>query len=93
MFPLLFKYSPYAYSAGELSFASGWPLWLLGALIAVGAVAFAVSLLRQRHLNWWKKLIIGTMQTLLLATVARDAVAAGCCSSSECAIARTSSPS
>jgi uncharacterized membrane protein len=69
VFPLLFKYSPYAYSAGELSFASGWPLWLLGALIAVGAVAFAVSLLRQRHLNWWKRLIIGTMQTLLLATV------------------------
>lgn len=69
MFPLLFKYSPYAYSAGELSFASGWPLWLLGTLIAVGAVAFTVSLLRQRHLNWWKKLIIGSMQTLLLATV------------------------
>ena len=69
MFPLLFKYSPYAYSAGELSFASAWPLWLLGALIAVGAVAFAVSLLRQRHLNWWKRVIIGSLQTLLLATV------------------------
>lgn len=69
MFPLLFKYSPYAYSAGELSFASAWPLWLLGALIAVGAVAFAVSLLRQRHLNWWKRVVIGSLQTLLLATV------------------------
>jgi len=69
VFPLLFKYSPYAYSAGELSFASAWPLWLLGALIAVGAVAFAVSLLRQRHLNWWKRVIIGSLQTLLLATV------------------------
>lgn len=69
MFELLFKYSPYAYSAGELSFASGWPLWLLGALIAAGIVAFAASLLRQQPLNWWKKLIIGSLQAVLLATV------------------------
>jgi len=69
VFPLLFKYSPFAYSAGELSFASGWPLWILFALIAVGVVLFAVSLLRQRHLAWWRKLILGTLQALLLATV------------------------
>ena len=69
MFPLLFKYSPFAYRAGELSFASGWPLWLLFTLIAIGAALFIVSLLRQRHLAWWKKIIIGTLQTLLLATV------------------------
>jgi len=69
VFPLLFKYSSFAYGAGELSFASGWPLWILFALIAVGMALFAVSLIRQRHLAWWKKLVLGTLQTLLLATV------------------------
>jgi uncharacterized membrane protein len=69
VFPLLFKYSPFAWRAGELSFASGWPLWLLAALIALGTALFAVTLFRQRHLSWWKKLTIGTLQALLLATV------------------------
>ena len=69
MFELLFKYSPWAYRAGELSFASSWPLWLLFVLTAVGLALFAVSLYRQRNLVWWRKLIIGTLQTLLLATV------------------------
>jgi len=69
VFPLLFKYSPWAYRAGELSFASGWPLWLLAALIATGAALFAFTLFRQRHLSWWRKLIVCSLQTLLLATV------------------------
>jgi uncharacterized membrane protein len=69
VFELFFKYSPWAYRAGELSFASAWPLWLLGALIVVGAALFTVSLIRQRNLAWWRKACIGTLQVLLLATV------------------------
>ncbi|MEJ0040468.1 MAG: hypothetical protein WDO68_31340 [Gammaproteobacteria bacterium] len=69
MFELLFKYSPWAYRAGELSFASPWPLWALVALVVVGLAFFAFTLYRQRKLAWWRKLIIGTLQTLLLATV------------------------
>lgn len=69
MFELLFKYSPWAYRAGELSFASSWPLWLLFALLALGIAIFAFTLYRQRSREWWQKVIIGTLQTLLLATV------------------------
>jgi uncharacterized membrane protein len=69
VFELLFKYSPWAYRAGELSFASAWPLWVLVAILAVGVVLFAFTLFRQRHLAWWRKVIIGALQALLLATV------------------------
>jgi uncharacterized membrane protein len=69
VFELLFKYSPWAYRAGELSFASAWPLWILYVLVAVGIAIFAFTLYRQRHLPWWRKVIVGTLQTLLLATV------------------------
>lgn len=69
MFALLFKHSPFAYRAGEYAFASSWPLWLLGALIALGAMLVAWSLLRQKHLNWWQRLAVGTLQTSLLAVL------------------------
>ena len=67
LFTFFFKYSPWAWRAGELSFASSWPVWLLVTLGVAGAVLIAVSLLRQRHLNLWRRLAIGTLQTLLLA--------------------------
>jgi len=69
VFPLLFKYSPWAYRAGEFSFASAWPLWLLFTLLAVGALLIAASLYRQKHLGWGRRLGIGVLQTLMLATV------------------------
>jgi uncharacterized membrane protein len=69
VFELLFKYSPWAWRAGELSFASSWPVWLLVALVVVGAVLIGLSLVRQRHLNVWRRLAIGTLQTLLLAVL------------------------
>ena len=69
MFELLFKYSPWAWRAGELSFASSWPVWLLVALVVAGAALIAVSLVRQRHLNAWRRVAIGTLQTLLLAVL------------------------
>lgn len=67
MFPLLFKYSPWAYRAGELAFASSWPVWVLVALIVAGAVLIAWSLLRQRHLSWGRRLVLGSLQSALLA--------------------------
>ncbi|HEV7715482.1 MAG TPA: hypothetical protein VGO53_07790, partial [Steroidobacteraceae bacterium] len=69
MFPLFFKYSPWAYRAGELAFASSWPLWLLGALIVAGAALIAWSLLRRHYLSWWRRLTLGVLQTALLAVV------------------------
>ncbi len=67
MFPLLFKYSPWAYRAGQFAFASGWPLWLLGVLIGSGAVLIAWSLARRRSLGWGRSVLLGCMQTALLA--------------------------
>jgi uncharacterized membrane protein len=69
VFPLLFKYSPWAYRAGELAFASSWPLWLLVALVVAGAALIAWSLLRQRHLSFGRRLVLGSLQTALLAVV------------------------
>jgi uncharacterized membrane protein len=69
VFTLLFKHSPFAYQAGEYAFASSWPLWLLYALIALGAVLVTVSLLRQKQLAWWQRLLLGTLQTALLAVL------------------------
>ncbi|HEV7716571.1 MAG TPA: hypothetical protein VGO53_13320, partial [Steroidobacteraceae bacterium] len=69
MFPLFFKYSPWAYRAGELAFASSWPLWLLGTLIVAGAVLIAWSLLRRHYLSWGRRLTLGVLQTALLAVV------------------------
>ena len=69
MFTLLFKHSPFAYQAGEYAFASSWPIWLLYALIALGAVLVTVSLLRQKHLAWWQRALLGTLQTALLAVL------------------------
>jgi predicted ABC-type sugar transport system permease subunit len=42
VFELLFKYSPWAWRAGEISFASSWPVWLLITLSVVGALLIAV---------------------------------------------------
>ena len=67
MFELLFKHSPWAYRAGKFVFASGWPLWLLGVLIALAALGIAMSLAWRRNLSWPRTLVIGTLQTLLFA--------------------------
>lgn len=69
MFELLLKHSPWAYRAGELAFASGWPLWLLGLLIAAGGAFVTWSLLRRPFPSGAARLAIGTLQTLLLALV------------------------
>lgn len=67
MFPLLFKHSQWAYRAGDFAFASSWPVWLLVALIVAGACLVAWSLSRRPQLGLWRKLLIGSLQTALLA--------------------------
>ncbi|MEP7245879.1 MAG: hypothetical protein ABI885_19685 [Gammaproteobacteria bacterium] len=69
MFPLFFKYSPWAYRAGEIAFASSWPLWLLAALIVAGCALITWSLSRQRHLTAWRRVVLGSLQTALLAVL------------------------
>ena len=69
MFELLLKHSSWAYRTGEFAFASGWPIWLLLALILAGAALIAWSLARRRYLSLGRALAIGALQTALLALV------------------------
>jgi uncharacterized membrane protein len=69
VFEFLFKYSPWAYRAGELSFASSWPLWVLIALVFAGAVLISVSLVRQGHLGIGRRVAIGVLQAAMLAVI------------------------
>lgn len=69
MFELLFKYSPWAWRAGELSFASSWPLWLLPTLAVAGAAIIAASLLRRRHLSIGRRAALGALQAAMLAVI------------------------
>jgi uncharacterized membrane protein len=69
VFEFLFKYSPWAYRAGEVSFASSWPLWLLIALILVGGIVIASSLLRWRHLSIGRRATLGVLQAAMLAII------------------------
>ena len=69
MFELLLKHSPWAYRTGELAFASGWPLWLLGALIAAGIALVAWSLYRRSALGAGQRVALGVLQSLLIAVL------------------------
>lgn len=69
MFELLFKYSPWAWRAGELSFASSWPLWLLPTLALAGAAIIAASLLRRRYLSIGRRAALGALQAAMLAII------------------------
>jgi uncharacterized membrane protein len=70
LFELLFKYSRATFERGELLFASGWPVWLLAAAIAVGAVVIAIGLVRSNQgLGIVKVATLGVLQTLLWALV------------------------
>ena len=66
MFELFFKYSRATFERGEFVLASDWPLWLLGGLIALGAVVIAVTLYRYRRtLAPAKVVVLGVLQLLL----------------------------
>ncbi len=68
MFELFFKYSRRTFEQGELMFASGWPVWLLALLVALGAAVIGFALYRNRQdLGLVKLVTLGVLQTLLLA--------------------------
>jgi len=70
LFELLFKYSRATFERSDLVFASGWPVWLLIALIAAAAVAVGVTLARRRAGFAIPKLVVlGALQTLLIAAL------------------------
>jgi uncharacterized membrane protein len=70
LFELLFKYSRATFDRSELVFASGWPTWLLVALIVAAAVAVGVSLKRRKlGLSALKLVTFGAIQTLLIAAL------------------------
>jgi uncharacterized membrane protein len=67
LFELLFKYSRATFERSELVLASGWPVWLLVALIAAAAVVVGVTLVRRRSgMGFARLVVLGTLQTLLI---------------------------
>ncbi|HET8698260.1 MAG TPA: hypothetical protein VFO94_12280, partial [Gammaproteobacteria bacterium] len=70
MFELFFKYSRATFERGELAFASGWPVWLLVALIVVATAAVAVTIARRNQgLGVAKSTALGVLQAALLAAL------------------------
>ena len=70
MFEFLFKYSRTAFENGELVFARGWPVWLLGAAVLAAAAVIAVSLARRRDtLSVPRLAVVGVVQAALVAVI------------------------
>jgi uncharacterized membrane protein len=70
LFEFWFKYSRATFERSDLVFASGWPVWLLIALMVVAAVAVGVTLARRRAGFAIPKLVVlGALQTLLIAAL------------------------
>ena len=66
MFELLFKYPFEAFAKGNVVLLGRWPVWLLIALLFVGAVGFAWPLVRHRRFDL-RPIAIWTLQTATLA--------------------------
>jgi uncharacterized membrane protein len=70
MFEFLFKYSRATYERAELVFASGWPVWVLIALVAAAAVLVGVNIWRRRAgLAPVRAVVLGTLQAALIAAL------------------------
>jgi uncharacterized membrane protein len=70
MFEFFFKYSRATFERAELVFASGWPVWLLVALIVAAGVAVGVGIwYRRAGLGVVRSTALGALQTALLAAL------------------------
>lgn len=70
LFELFFKYSRGTFDQGELIFASGWPLWLLAALVLCGTAALVFTLHRfHQGLGLGPRIVLGSLQVLFLAAL------------------------
>lgn len=69
MFEALFLYPSRLFSRGDFLFASGWPVWVLGALIVLTAVGTAYWVFRHRSdtLRGRRWLVIAALQALVLS--------------------------
>jgi len=70
MFEFLFKYSPTVFRKGEFVFLTGWPLWLLVALVVAAATGLAWHLARSpksSHVALARRVLVSVCQTILLA--------------------------
>jgi uncharacterized membrane protein len=65
VFELLFVHPWWAYRAGKLTLASGWPHWLLILAIVAACVAIVLSLRRRLHLGLPRLLLLGGLQMAL----------------------------
>lgn len=70
MFEFLFNYSRATFERAEFLFASGWPVWLLGALVVVGAVPITWSLVRgNQELGRGRTAVLAALQVAMWAVV------------------------
>ncbi len=70
MFEFLFNYSRATFERGEFLFASGWPIWLLAALVAAGAVPITWSLVRgNQGLGRGRVAVLAALQVAMWAVV------------------------
>jgi uncharacterized membrane protein len=74
VFESLFTHPLWAYRNGTFAFASFWPLWLLGLLIAFGTAAVAFTLWRRRRgsgqrLTAGQLVLLGSLQTIFVSVI------------------------
>ncbi|MGV3591721.1 MAG: hypothetical protein ACO1PZ_08510, partial [Gammaproteobacteria bacterium] len=70
MYEFLFKYPQQAFADSEFVLASGWPLWLLFTLGAIGLALIAGFLIWKRaSMKWWQLGVLGLVQAAMLALV------------------------
>ncbi len=70
MYEFLFKYPQQAFTDSDFVLASGWPVWLLYTLGAIGTVLILSALIWKRaSLRWWQLGILGTLQLAMVALV------------------------
>jgi len=69
VFELLFTHPLWAYRAGKLTLASGWPRWVLVALIVTASCVIVAGLWRRRSMGWPRLVSIGVLQVALATLV------------------------